>query len=271
MLISSAATTSAQEHVHGPIGKPYVYKTVDGRKLFLYVLEPADPSAAPYPAILYFHGGGWEKGGPGSFNHQGEYLAARGMVVIEVEYRLITGHESPQVCVEDAKSSVRWVREHANELKVDPNRIVESGGSAGGYLAAFASMVPGWDDPQDNLNISPKADLLVLYNPVIDNSPTGYGYRRFGPDYKRYSPFFYVTPVTPPTLILSGAEDKLIHASVLEEYKSHLEEAGVPCELIIYKGAAHGFFNREPYLTETTQAVAQFLEEQKYLTNEQSH
>lgn len=231
-VTTSSTAEQAHKHLrrkgHPPVGTPYVYKTVDGRKLHLYVLEPADTSSQPHPAIIFFHGGGWVALGPGAFNHQAEYLSARGMVAIEVEYRLLTGNESPQICVEDAKSSVRWVRSHAGQLSVDPNRIVESGGSAGGYLAAFASMVPGWNDPHDDLKVSAKADLLALYNPVIDNSPTGYGNKRFGTDYKRYSPFFYVTPDTPPTLIQSGSEDRLIHASVLEKLNNDLSRLVFP-------------------------------------------
>lgn len=248
-----------------PVGKRMVYKTVDGRSLSLYVLEPTRPSATRHPAIIFFHGGGWVKGSPNQFNPQAKYLAARGMVAIQVEYRLISGHATPQICVEDAKSSVRWVREHAKQLHINPNKLVEAGGSAGGYLAAFATMAPGWNAPSDNLKVSPKADLLVLFNPVIDNSRSGFGYERFGAEYKRYSPFFYVTPRTPPTLIQSGSDDRLIHAPVLETYKTKMEQAGVPCKLILYKGAHHGFFNREPYLTQTTKAMARFLRKYNYL------
>lgn len=272
VLTGSAIASSAQTHNHRtaahhsqPVGKPYVYKTVDGHQLHLYVLEPTDTAVQPRPTIIFFHGGGWIALGPGAFNHQAEYLAARGMIAIEVEYRLLTGNESPKICVEDAKSSIRWVRLHARQLGTDPNRIVESGGSAGGYLAAFASMVPGWNDPQDDLKISTRANLLALFNPVIDNSPTGYGYGRFGQDYKRWSPLLYVTPDTPPTLIQSGEEDKLIHAPVLEGLKKTYEQAGVPIRLILYKGVGHGFFNHEPYLTQTTEALASFLKENGYL------
>lgn len=248
-----------------PLGKPFLYKTVDGKKLYLYVLEPRQSTAKPEPAIIFFHGGGWVAGHAGQFNPQAEHLANRGMVAIEVQYRLLKGKSTPQICVEDAKSAVRWVREHSAELGVNPNKIAEAGGSAGGYMAAFATMVPGWNDPKDNLSISPKADLLVLYNPVIDNSPSGFGYKRFGKDYKRYSPYFYTSPLTPPTLIMSGTNDKLIHADVLKEFRNTLEEAGVPCKLILFPGAGHGFFNYQPHLRETTEDLTSFLEKYKYL------
>lgn len=250
-----------------PLGKSYLYKTVDGKKLYLYVLEPKRSTAKPRSAIIFFHGGGWVAGRAGQFNPQAEHLANRGMVAIEVQYRLLKGQATPQICVEDAKSAVRWVREHSAELAVNPNKIAEAGGSAGGYMAAFATMVPGWNDPHDDLSVSPKANLLVLYNPVIDNSPQGFGYKRFGKSYKRYSPYFYASPLTPPTLIMSGTDDKLIHANVLKAFRNKLEDAGVPCKLILYAGAGHGFFNYEPHLRQTTEALTSFLEKYKYLND----
>jgi len=270
MTFSVASTALAQNwqaKVWGkkPLGKAHVYKRVDGKDLHLYVLEPKQGSAKAKPAIIFFHGGGWVAGQAGQFNVQAHEAAAGGMVAIEVQYRLIHGTESPKVCVEDAKSAVRWVREHATELGIDPNRIVEAGGSAGGYLAAFATMVPGWNDPHDDLSVSAKADLLILYNPVIDNSPSGYGYKRFGDTYQRYSPFFYATPLTPPMLIMSGMNDKLMHEAVLKTFRDRLEAAGVPCDLILYPGAGHGFFNYPPHLKETTDAMLAFLRKHQYL------
>ena len=264
---SSALAHNWQAKLWGkkPLGKAYVYKKGDGKRLHLYVLEPKKGSTKVKPAIIFFHGGGWVAGQAGQFNVQAHAAAEGGMVAIEVQYRLIRGTESPKVCVEDAKSAVRWVREHATELGVDPNRIVEAGGSAGGYLAAFATMVPGWNDPHDDLSVSSKADLLILYNPVIDNSPSGYGYKRFAAEYKRYSPYFYVTPLTPPMLIMSGTNDKLIHEAVLKTFRDKLQEAGVPCDLILYPGAGHGFFNYPPHLKETTEAMLSFLQKHKYL------
>ncbi len=71
------------------------------------------------------------------------------------------------VCCNDTKSAMRWVRSHAAELGIDPERIAASGGSAGGHLAAFASMVEGIDDPADDLKVSPRGNALVLFNPVL--------------------------------------------------------------------------------------------------------
>ncbi|MEY3897718.1 MAG: hypothetical protein RLZZ214_3239, partial [Verrucomicrobiota bacterium] len=159
-----------------------VYKKAGDRELRLSIEKPAawQPTDRR-PAIVFFFGGGWVGGRTSQFQEQSEYLAARGMVGVRVEYRVIAKGDKgpPVVCCADAKSAMRWVRAHAAELGVDPQRIAAAGGSAGGHLAAFTSMVEGADDPADDLKISPKANALVLFNPVLDNGPDGgYGAAR---------------------------------------------------------------------------------------------
>ncbi len=95
---------------------------------------------------------GWVGGAPGQFTEHSKYLATRGMVAIQVEYRLLDRkkRELPATCCADAKSAMRWVRGHANTLGIDPERIASAGGSAGGHLAAFVGMVEGGDDDDDD-------------------------------------------------------------------------------------------------------------------------
>lgn len=133
----------------GPVGQARVYKKVGDRELRLFVVhhdgwQPTDQR----PALVLFHGGGWTGGSPMQFNDQVTYLARRGMVCFQVEYRLVKDVPGPPLnCVHDAKSAMRWVRSHAGELGIDPKRIAAGGGSAGGHLAAFVGMVEGLDDP----------------------------------------------------------------------------------------------------------------------------
>lgn len=138
---------------NGPSGEEYTYKTVGKRALKLYVTRPAGWKASDSrPAIVFFHGGGWVGGAPGQFTEHAKYFASRGMVAVQVQYRLLDRKRAdpPTTCVQDAKSAMRWVRSHAEKLGVDPNRIASAGGSAGGHLAAFVGMVDGMDDPQDD-------------------------------------------------------------------------------------------------------------------------
>jgi len=250
-----------------PVGTKFQYKLADGVPLYLYVSSPPQPDKGTHPAILFFHGGGWTAGNVSQFNQQSAYLASRGMVAIQVDYRLISKQEpvSPQVCVEDAKSAMRWVRAHAKELHVQPDKIAAGGGSAGGYMAAVLGMVPGWDDPADDLSISAKANALVLMNPVIDIGPDSLSYRRFGPTYKAHAPMSFISASTPPMILQNGSADKLVAPQSLRDFQAMVKAAGVQCELITYDGQPHGFFTSEPYTTLTTKAAVHFLESIGYL------
>ncbi|MEM8713895.1 MAG: alpha/beta hydrolase fold domain-containing protein, partial [Planctomycetota bacterium] len=84
----------------------------------------------------------------------------------------------PTTCVEDGKSAVRWIREHAAEIGVDPGRLAAGGGSAGGHVAAAIATVNGFNADQDDLSVSCVPEALVLFNPVFDNGPGGYGHDR---------------------------------------------------------------------------------------------
>lgn len=224
-----------------------IYKKVADRELKLTIVNPPDWKASDQrPAMVFFHGGGWTGGAPTQFTQHSDYLATRGLVCIQVEYRLIKkGDSGPPIdCVHDAKSAMRWVRSHASELGIDPNRIGAGGGSAGGHLAAFVGMVEGLDDPADDLKISPKANALALFNPVFDNGPDqGWGHARVKERHQEYSPAHNITSDDPPAIIFLGTQDKLIPVAVVERFKANMEKAGVRCEAKFYEGQGHGFFN----------------------------
>ena len=130
----------------------------------------------------------------------------------------------------DAKSAMRWVRSHAAELGIDPNRIASGGGSAGGHLAAFVGMVEGKDDPQDDTKVSAKSNAMCLFNPVFDNGPGGWGTERVGDRYQEFSPAHNITKDDPPAIVFLGSQDKLIPVKTLETFKANMEKAGVRCE-----------------------------------------
>lgn len=105
---------------------------------------------------------------------------------------------------------MRRVRAHAAELGVDPNRIAAGGGSAGGHLAAFTSMVEGLDDNADDLSISPRAQAILLFNPVYDNGPGGFGYERIGARDREFSPLHNIRADAPPNVVFLGTQDDLV-------------------------------------------------------------
>lgn len=240
-----------------------VYKTVGDRSLKLLVEKPADWQATDRrPAVVFFFGGGWVGGSPGQFEPQSRYLASRGLVGLRVEYRVIPKGDAgpPTVCCQDAKSALRYVRTHAGELGIDPDRIAAAGGSAGGHLAAFTALVDGLDDPADDTAVSCRPAALVLFNPVLDNGPDGgWGYQRVGERYREFSPAHNVKPGAPPTVVFLGDADKLIPTKTMQRFVDAMKAAGARCELDLYAGAGHGFFNRDPYYTQTLIEADRFL------------
>ncbi len=254
-------------------GEPRVYKQVDGRELRLYVFKPKEWSASDQrPAIVFFHGGGWTGGAPNAFSRQSEYLASRGLVAVSAQYRLLEKDApvAPFICMQDAKSALRWVRSHAQELGIDPARIAAGGGSAGGHLSAFVGLVPGYDDPADDLKVSAKPAALVLFNPfvgyrtatVTDDALLARGTARFGPKAREFfasTPANHVTKDAPPTIIFHGADDAVVPVTQVQSFADDMKKAGVRCELVVFPGQTHSFFNRGKAFYETVIAMDKFL------------
>jgi acetyl esterase len=196
------------------------------------------------PAIVFFFGGGWVDGSASHFHPQCEYLASRGMVAISAEYRVRDLHgTTPQECVKDGKSAIRYVRQNAATLGVDPNRIAAGGGSAGGHAAAATATLTAYDEPSENLTISSKPNALVLYNPVVDNGPGGYGHTTVQAYWQSISPLHNITGTAPPTCFFLGTSDNLVPVSVGENYRAAMESMGLRCDLHLYQGQPHSFFN----------------------------
>ena len=146
------------------------YKTVGETKLNLYIFAPSAASNAP--AVVFFFGGGWTSGSPEQFEEQCRYLASRGMVAITADYRVASRQQAkPTQCLADARSAIRWVRAHAPQLGIDPQRIAAGGGSAGGHLAACTPLISEFDEPGEDAKVSAEPDALLLFNPALVLAP----------------------------------------------------------------------------------------------------
>lgn len=247
LFAALAFSTAFGAPVKTPLGTPHVYKKVSERDLRVYTVLPEKWTARDKrPAVVLFHGGGWVQGSPASMNRHAAHFAAKGMVCFLVEYRLLSkqGADAPAVCMRDARSAIRWVRGRAGEFGVDPARIIGCGGSAGGHLAASAALInsPDFDEPGEDTSISHRPDALVLFNPVIDNGPDGYGYKRTGENYRNYSPFHNVARGAPPTIILCGTADRHVPVKTLRDFEAAMKAAGARCEIRLYEGRKHGFY-----------------------------
>ena len=242
----------------------WLYKTVNDTELKLHVYIPeGHRTTDKRPAVIFFFGGGWNNGSPGQHYSQCAHLASRGMVAMSAEYRVKSRNQTtPKECVEDGKSAIRWVRAHAAELGIDPNRIAAGGASAGGHVAAAAGTVNSFDATSEDLSVSSRPDALVLFNPVFDNGPGGFGHSRVKAYWQDISPIHNISESAPPTIVFLGTKDEYIGAEVAVRYKELMDQSGVRCDLHLYPGQAHGFFNpdrKNGYFEKTLETMDDFL------------
>ena len=110
--------------------------------MYLYILRPQVKSEKTLPAIVYFTGGGWVGGDVYGQIPNPAWFRDHGIIGIKADYRVKSRHgTSPIECIQDAKSAIRYVREHDGELGIDPNKIIAAGGSAGGHYALGLELI----------------------------------------------------------------------------------------------------------------------------------
>ena len=228
--------TDAQEHI---------YKKASGIELKLWVYPPSQQEKKT-AVILFFFGGGFRNGSPEQFIAQARYFASRGISAIVVDYRVFSRNQvKPIECLADAKDAIQWVRRNAEMLNISPNKIIASGGSAGGYLAAATYFVDR--EITGNVGeIDEKPNALVLFNPAgMDVSKINEASftARFGAAKSECNLIELVGDKAPPTLILHGDKDKIVSISTVRNFTQKMNALGHNCTLVEYIGEPHGFFN----------------------------
>ncbi len=279
-LTAGAQEKTAKKKAGGPPPviegtKSETYRKIGDTELKVWIFDPAQKSAKPRPAIVFFFGGGWTGGTPTQFEPQSRHLADRGMIAIVADYRVKTRQDAkPADCVSDAKACVRWVRANAARLGIDPERIAVGGGSAGGHLAAAVATLPGLDTAKDDKSVSCLPNALVLFNPATVLAPfpgldlkgfgVGLSKEKFGCEPEEISPLHHVKKGTPPTIIFHGKADTTVPYSTVEKFAEVMKATGNRCDLVGYEGQPHGFFNKSKY-AETLAAADDFLVSLGYL------
>lgn len=248
-----------------------IYKTTPQGELKLHFALPTDwKPTDKRPAIVFFFGGGWKSGSYVQFIAQNDYFASRGMVAASADYRIESiHHTTPDKCVEDAKSAVRYLRQHASELGIDPNKVVASGGSAGGHIAACTALVDAFDAESDDKSISAKPNAMVLFNPALNIDELAAQRNASADDKTRaeaITPNRFINAGVPPAIMFFGADDALIQGA--HGYLAKAKPLGLRAELWVAGGQAHGFFNRAPWSLVTTGKADEFMASLGYLTGE---
>jgi len=246
------------------------YATVGTEKLKLDLAMPK--AGGPYPCLIGLHGGAWKSGSRKDLNRQlplldfggGErsfidFTSAHGYVVVTVSYRLVPKAKFPAQ-IEDVKAAIRWLRAHAAEYNIDPQRFGVLGFSAGGHLAALVgtSDKDAGFDVGEHLDQSSRVQAVAdffgpsdmsLYaeTPGIEDAfmvpLLGARYADKPELFRKASPIEYVTKDDPPFLIMHGTLDvivPLLHSKRLHE---KLLAVGVKSEFIPMRNRGHGWFD----------------------------
>jgi acetyl esterase len=213
---------------------------------------------APFPALVYFHGGGYVIGTLDT-NDSACHALANGAkcVVVSVDYRLAPEHKFP-AAVEDAYAAVKWVADHASQLQIDPNRLAVGGDSAGGTLATVVSVV------SRDKGTPPLMFQLLVYPATNLSSFDTDSYRKYAEDYflkkssmKWFRDHYLTTeqdrqnPLAspllapdlsglPPAFVITAEFDILVDEG--KAYAERLKQAGVSVTYRCYEGLVHLFW-----------------------------
>jgi len=265
VLMTSAWGAESGKEAEPMAGKRFVYKEVDGEPLEMEIYFPADwdPAKRKHPGIILFHGGGWGNGSLAAFRYQCHYFASRGLVAATSNYTLVkskgyAGEGSrKRVCITDAKSAIRWLKTNADELGLDPERLIAGGGSAGGHVSMLATHNPGLNDPRDPTDGKISVAAYVLFNPA------------FSPGDKQdpeVDMLQHLDAGMPPAIVFFGTEDDTWNPG-WDAVQQKLETMGVnSIDHQLAPGAKHAFFNQQPWKDLTLIAADKFLTELGFLT-----
>jgi acetyl esterase/lipase len=251
-----------------------IFKQVGGADLKLYVFKPADLKPAERrPAAIYFAGGGWTNLRVDAGFALASRLASLGLVAITATYRVRAVHNStPYDSVVDAKSALRWVRDHAADLQIDPARIVGVGDSAGAHVLLTAAVLDTFDEPSENRGTSSKPNALFLTAAVVTTVPVeGMPITAqqqalldfLGPRTREISPLHHLAKNLPPTVIYHGKLDPLMPYTAVDEFCTKARTLGNLCDLTGFDDAAHNVARVKR--AETDAGLLAFLKRLGYL------
>ncbi len=219
------------------IRRDIAYGPLPRQRLDIYA--PSD-ATAPLPVILFFYGGGWDKGSKGDYLFVAEGLARGGFLVVVADYRLFPAVQFPAF-VEDSAKAVAWVKREIGGQGGDPDRLVLLGHSAGAYDAAMIALDPRYL-AADGLSPAAIQGVIGLAGPYAFN-PLEYDSTRaifdVGRPVDELRPIAFASAAAPPMLLLHGLDDTTVYPRNTEQLAEALERAGARVEAKLYPDVAH--------------------------------
>jgi acetyl esterase/lipase len=204
------------------------------------------------PVIAYFHGGSWSEGQPAWHFEACKHYAKQGWVACAVEYRIYGKQGTlPFDAVMDARSAIRWLREHANEFNIDSNRIVATGNSAGGHLVLATALADQWNEKTDHLKFSPVPNVLLVNSGVYDLTDEKTAWiRKDLKDknlVKSISPNHLVKKHMPPILFIHGTGDQSVSYASAKKFAEEMTITGNQFEFKSVDNGWHFIFDDPKY------------------------
>jgi acetyl esterase/lipase len=274
LLITGFVTTAAAEEASNSenILRGIEFAKPDGHSLKLDLYLPDDRSQ-PVPVVVFVHGGGWKNGSRKSGGKTAAWLTEHGIAVASIDYRLTDVAMWPAQ-INDCYAAVRWVREHADEHRLDGDHIGAWGTSAGAHLAALMGTRSGppkefhevqavcdWFGPSELMTMPPNN---VGNGRTAEDVANSNGAKLLGatvrevPELARdASALDHVGPNAAPFLIMHGDQDPGVPLKQSQKLHARLVKAGVSSRLHIVKGAGHG--GKQFATTESRAIVADFF------------
>ena len=279
-VVSHAASTrdarAAERPADVEFTRDVVYGKGGGEDLKLNISRPKG-GAKKLPCVVFIHGGGWAQGDRTNHDDATWNMARAGYVSATIGYRLAPKHKFPAQ-VHDVKAAVRYLRAHADEHGLDPDRIAACGFSAGAHLSMMLGTTDkddglegegGWADQSSAVQgvvafFGPTdlaaADVPAVTRPILAGFIGGTVEEK-REDYKRASPITYVDAGDAPTLLIQGTKDPLVPHTQAFAMVEAMTKAGVPGRADVLVGAGHGWGGNSAEFAHTIASMTSFLKQ----------
>ena len=264
LVMACQAQILAQEEP--VIEEERIYKKINGHELKVDVFySKSTQQKVNNPAIAFFHGGGWVFGDPSEFHEACKRYALKGFVTFSFQYRLSINVDgsyphpdiTPVESVKDARTAIRWLRENAEPLRIDPEKIVVGGQSAGGQLVWGTALFDTINENTDNLNISTVPNAMLLYSSAYNAMEAWIdmllGERR--DEIWTISPHHNLKENTPPAIGFHGKSDDQVLFYIAILFQEKMRKLGNQFDLIT-------FDDRKHYLGEGNNKYSRYFDEE---------